>query len=1382
MKVSQIFQPNRKSLIALFLGLSMGFMGLAQCTVDAGPDQRLTPNATLLLSPTTPSSLKIIVQWSQIEGPNRSSIVNSLKAETEVTGLIPGTYVYQFNYLGFCGFDSDTVTVIVEDGPDLELEAIASDVSPEIGDTVGFTLLLSNKGNIPATGVSVENLVPSGYGTITGIGAGGSYGTVTKMIGWGGLTVPVGGHTVSLSFNARVLAPIGNPGEFTHTSQVTASDQPEGDSAPNNDDGDQSEDDEASVTAAPVHADLSLTKEIVGGNTTPFVGDEIQFEIKLANAGPYVATNVVVVDQLLSGFGFLSYTATQGSYDPVSGFWHVGDLADGATQTLIITVHVRPTGIHSNTSQVTASDLPDPDSSPDNGVSSEDDQGDVDITPIQVVDLSLSMEVDQPNPDIDQEISFALRVENAGPATATSVVVRELLPSGFTYISDNVGGDYDPITGLWTLGTMYMDDFTELQIRARVNASGSHTNRAEIISHSPGDLDSTPDNDVLGEDDLAELVVAPLFSVDIEVGLVLDNTVPMIGDQIIFTATVDNLGPSDATQLVLAQPLADGYSFISAAPSTGSYDEITGLWTLGSLSNGATASMDLRVEVLPNGNYSQQVELIQLLQLDVDSNPGNNDPSEDDQQSLEPTVVPVSDLALHKSVNELSPYMGQEVTFTINLTNWGPSDAAGVEVRDLLPSGYTYVSDTSSSGTYDPENGIWALEGSLVDQGMETLSIVAQVNTSGDYFNKAEVIASQNYDPNSEPDNDSLFENDQDNAGTTPLPSADIELELQVDHAFPQVGSQITFTLTVANKGPSDALGVEVRDLLPPGFSYLSDDSGGGYNPYNGEWEIGDLANNTSVVLSLVATVNGEGDHTNVAELVASRFFDPDSSPDNHLIDEDDHQQLTVEPRTLTDISIQMEVDDMAPEPGEEITFTVLVENAGPNDATGLVIAIPLPGGYQLISALPSAGSYDPLTVSWALAGLDHGGSATLQLRALVLDQGPYALTAELIALDTFDPDSTVGNHLETEDDQASLEPLPGKVADLSISMAVDPVNPRVGGAVRFTILVRNHGPANARGVEVENLLPNGFAYQAHTSSAGDYDPLIGFWQVDRSIPVYGTETLEITALVNPPTNGADQYLNRAQITASSLEDPNSDPSQGFGVDDLLDGLPDNDEVTAIVAPGGVDLQMQITVDRLHAAKGDQVVFTITVTNLGPDLATHIGIEQQMPAGYEFIGSGATLGTYDSGSRFWEIGQLGVSESAQLELTLRVLEVEDYLARVVLSYLDQWDTNAANDSAEAFVVPDCLTVYNEFSPNGDGVNDYFKIDCIESYPDNVLQVFNRWGSLVFETKAYRNDWDGTPKGRAIIQKEKLLPVGTYYYLLDLGDGSGPRTDWLYINR
>ncbi len=86
---------------------------------------------------------------------------------------------------------------------------------------------------------------------------------------------------------------------------------------------------------------------------------------------------------------------------------------------------------------------------------------------------------------------------------------------------------------------------------------------------------------------------------------------------------------------------------------------------------------------------------------------------------------------------------------------------------------------------------------------------------------------------------------------------------------------------------------------------------------------------------------------------------------------------------------------------------------------------------------------------------------------------------------------------------------------------------------------------------------------------------------------------------------------------------------------------------------------------------------------------------------------------------------------------------------------------------------DGLIVYNGFSPNGDGVNDYFKIDGIGVYPNHKIMVFNRWGNKVFETQNYRNNWDG-------YWKSKRLPFGTYFYMIDLGDGSKWLSGYLQI--
>ena len=75
-----------------------------------------------------------------------------------------------------------------------------------------------------------------------------------------------------------------------------------------------------------------------------------------------------------------------------------------------------------------------------------------------------------------------------------------------------------------------------------------------------------------------------------------------------------------------------------------------------------------------------------------------------------------------------------------------------------------------------------------------------------------------------------------------------------------------------------------------------------------------------------------------------------------------------------------------------------------------------------------------------------------------------------------------------------------------------------------------------------------------------------------------------------------------------------------------------------------------------------------------------------------------------------------------------------------------------------------MQVYTGFSPNGDGVNDVFYIEGLEAYPNAQLTVFNRWGNQVYRSDSYKNDWTGLWEG-------KLLPDGTYFYVLDDGEGN-----------
>ena len=105
-----------------------------------------------------------------------------------------------------------------------------------------------------------------------------------------------------------------------------------------------------------------------------------------------------------------------------------------------------------------------------------------------------------------------------------------------------------------------------------------------------------------------------------------------------------------------------------------------------------------------------------------------------------------ADLFINKVVDNMSPTSGEEITFTVTAGNNGPEDATGIQVEDLLPSGYTFISATVSTGSYNEMTGIWVV-GDLPFGETETLTIIVSVNQNGVYLNSATILAGNENDP-----------------------------------------------------------------------------------------------------------------------------------------------------------------------------------------------------------------------------------------------------------------------------------------------------------------------------------------------------------------------------------------------------------------------------------------------------------------------------------------------------------------------------------------------------------------------------------------------------------------------------------------------------------
>jgi gliding motility-associated-like protein len=107
----------------------------------------------------------------------------------------------------------------------------------------------------------------------------------------------------------------------------------------------------------------------------------------------------------------------------------------------------------------------------------------------------------------------------------------------------------------------------------------------------------------------------------------------------------------------------------------------------------------------------------------------------------------------------------------------------------------------------------------------------------------------------------------------------------------------------------------------------------------------------------------------------------------------------------------------------------------------------------------------------------------------------------------------------------------------------------------------------------------------------------------------------------------------------------------------------------------------------------------------------------------------------------------------------------------------------SSPSTVSIIVNDCIDFHipDGFSPNGDGVNDLFVIRGIDAYPLNTFTIYNRWGDKVFHASPYTNTWDGKSQFGITIGGNDL-PIGTYFYVLDLGDGTPVYEGTIYLNK
>jgi large repetitive protein len=1167
-----------------------------------------------------------------------------------INNVPPGGLIETFNYT-ITDVDGDTssttLTIAVSNSAltDLSLIKTVNNASPNVGDNVTFTLTVENAGPDDATGVAVTDQLPAGF-TYVSDNSSGAYNTGTGV--WTVGTVS-NGSNASLTITATATS----ASAVINSAEITSTDQPDVDSTPGNNS--TTEDDDASVSVDAQQVDLSLAKSV--DDAAPNIGDNVTFTLTISNTGADTATGVQVKDKLPLEFTYVSDNGA-GSYDAATGIWSVGTIASGGNDVLTITAKTNVGFAVSNIAEISTADQPDIDSTPGNNSTTEDDDDSVSVDPLQA-DLSLSKNVDNASPNVGDNVTYTLTLVNSGPDSATGVTVTDQLPAGLTYVSDDGAGAYNSGTGVWTVGNIANGGTITLSITAQLNTASVIKNFAEITTANEPDFDSTPGDNSTTDDDDAAVEIRGLQS-DLELSKSVDNAAPKLGDNVTFTLTINNAGPDAATSVQVTDKLPLGFSFVSATPSTGSYDAVTGIWSIGGLANGGSETLAITATALSPSAVTNTAEVSNADQYDPDSTVGNDSTTEDDDASVSVDAQLV-DLSLAKIVDNAAPNVGDNVTFTLTVSNAGPDDATSVVVTDQLPVGFTFVSDNgATAGTYDDTTGVWTV-GNVANGGSASLTITATATSASAVTNSAEITSADQPDDDSTPGNNSTTEDD-DASVSVDAQQADLSLAKTVNNAAPNVGDNVTFTLTVNNAGSDDATNVVVTDQLPAGLTYVSDNSSGTYNAGTGVWTIGTISNGSNASLTITATVTSASGIINSAEVTSADQPDGDSTPGNNSGTEDDEDSVSVGAQQI-DLSLAKTVDNAAPNLNDNVTFTLTVNNAGPDDATGVVVTDQLPAGFTFVSDNgATAGTYDDTTGVWTVGNVANGGSASLTITATATSASAVINSAEITSADQTDIDSTPGNNSGTEDDEDSIG-VDAQQVDLSLAKTVDNAAPNIGENVTFTLTVTNDGPDTATSVLVTDQLPAGFAFVSDNgATTGIYDDTTGVWTAG-DILSGGTVSLDIIATMN----NAGALLNNAEITSADQPDVDSTPGNNSGVED--------DEANVSVDGQAADLSLSKAVDDIAPGVGDEVVFTLTVSNSGPSDASGVTVLDKLPAGLDYV-SDDSGGNYNSVSGLWIVGNVPNGASATIAITAKVVGTTALSNSAEISSSDQPDPDS----------------------------------------------------------------------------------------------------------
>ena len=1064
------------------------------------------------------------------------------------------------------------------------------------GSTV-YTIVARNNGPSAVVAAPLTDTLPAAISaaTWTCSGAGGG---ACPASGSGDINVTVDlpvAATVTFTLTADIAN--GAIGTLANTASVST---PGGVTDPNPADNSATDSD----TLTPV-ADLSITK--TNGQSTAVAGDPTSYTIVVTNPGPSTITGAVVTDNPPAVLTGVSWTcvATAGSDCAASGSGSISDTVDlapagTATYTLQATLSAAATGTVANTATVA---LPTgaSDPTPGNNTATDTDT----ISPEADLSITKSDGVTAAIPG--STTTYTVVASNSGPSDVLGATVSDPIPTGITAFSWTCA----PTGGATCAasGTGAISESVDLPSGASViftvvatvsvAASGSLSNTATISA--PGTVTDTnlanntaTDTDTLGPE------------ADIAVTKTDGDTSATPGLTTTYTIVVSNNGPSTAAGVTVDDPLPTGATDLTwtCTASVGASCSTAGgsgaISTTLDLppSTSATFSVTASIASAATGSFSNTVIVTPGVGIS-DPTSGNDSATDVD------TLTPQADLAIVKTDFQATAIPGEPVTYTITARNDGPSDANDVPVTDILPAtllSATWACVPSPGSNCDDPSGTGDIS-TTVDlpaggSAVFTLDATIDSNALGDLINTASIDAPSGVtDPT--PANDSSTDTD------TLTPRADLSITKTDGATSAAPLSTTTYTIVVANAGPSSVADAPVNDSIPSDLTAVTwtctDGPGGNCDDPSGSGNIAttvDLAPAGTVIFTVTGTIIGSatGTLSNTASVNAPAGVD-DPTPGNDTATDD----TTITP--TADLSITKTDGQSTAVPGTAVTYTITVANDGPSDVNGIDVTDTMPAALVGVTWTCTATVGSTCAASGTgnivdTVDLLDGGVATYIVDATVAASasGSLSNTATLTPpIAVTDPDTD--DHSATDIDALAPE------ADLTITKSHNGADAVPGGPITYTIVVGNDGPSAVLDAIVADAIPadlSSVTWSCASASGAQCDTASGTGDIATTVdlPVGGTATFTVNATVSPSATGTLTNVATVSTPPGVLETDSTDNS-----------ATDDNPLTPTA-----DLSITKTDGVSSVIAGDTITYTIVATNPGPSRIVGATVTDNPPA------------------------------------------------------------------------------------------------------------------------------------------------------------------------